>query len=237
MSLVTNINDVSFYSGHAIDKIVRVYTGTYNSATDLTARVGDIDTAYVYRIPHNIGRPMFCELITSLDGGTTYTDGGLDRLVFCDADYIYIFNSLSAPGTDVVTYKVWCSWIDNYDTTNPAIDVQNYNSLPTQFDSRVNYQKVYDQNVLDYSAGTFGSTQTQSIIHPLGYVPNAKVFFEAFPNEVWTLNAGGASNPYNYSSTQDECTLEIYTDRIDVKMFRYSNTAKRAWYRIFYDEG
>lgn len=237
MSLTTNINDVSFYSGHAIDKIVRVYTGSYNAATDLTARVGDFTTAYVYRIPHDVGRPMFCELITSINGGSSYTDGGLSRLAFCDANYVYIFNSIGAAGTDVVTYKVWCSWIDNYDSTNPTIDVVNYSSTPVQFDSRVNYQKIYDQNVLNYSAGTFGSTQTNSVLHPFGYVPNAKVFFEAFPNEVWSLNAGGALNQFNYDSAQDECTLEIYSDRIDVKMFRYSNTAKRAWYRLFYDEG
>ena len=229
-----NPTATAFISQKPIDKIVRIFTGTYNAATDLIARVGTLDTAYVYRIAHGLPRPVACEMIASTNGGAVYTDGGSTggRIAFSDSTYVYIVNSLSLPGADVVTYKVWCSWIDDYDTTNPFITAQSYTSVPTQFDSRLNYQKIFDQNVLNFTPGTFGSAETKTVTHTLGYTPNAKVFFEAFPNEVWPLNAG---QQFTYDGAQDECRLSIYSDRIDVSMDRFSNAAKRAWYRIYYD--
>lgn len=234
MSFLDNLTNVAFASPKPVDKIVRVFTGTYNAATDLTARVGTIDTAYVYKIAHGLTRPVTCEIITSTNGGSTYVDGGANngKIAFSDNTYVYILNSLSAPGVDSVVYKVYCSWIDDYDTTNPAIEAVQYTTVPTQFDSRLNYQKISDQNVLNFSAGTFGSIETKTVLHPLGYAPNAKVFFEAFPNEVWPLNA---SSQFQYDFAQDECTLSIYSDRIDINMFRFSNAAKRAWYKVYYD--
>ncbi len=228
-----SLADASFISSRPIDKIVRVFTGSYSSG-DLTTRSGDLATPYVYRFAHDLPRPVACELIFSADGGTTWEDGGINKIAFSDSTYIYIFHGYATSGTPV-QYKVYCSWIDDYDSDNPIIDVTQYTDDPVQFDSRVNYQKIAEQNVLTFPGGTGGSTSSQSIPHTLGYAPNAKVYFEAFPNEVWPLNAGGATNIFNYDSSQDECALFIYSNRMDIDMYRYSNTSKRAWYRMYYD--
>lgn len=220
MFLTSSASDVAFASATPIDKIVRIFTGTYQSA-DLITRVGDIATAYVYRIPHGLPRPVACELITSTDGGTTW-DLGINKIAFSDSTYVYIFHGYAASGP--VMYKAYCSWIDDYDSTNPLIDRINYAEQPIQFDSRANYQKIYDQDEITVNG-------TTSITHPLGYAPNSKVFFAAFSGEVWPLNYGGVRNAYLYDSTQVEAKNEIYSDRIDIT----TSASARCWYRIYYD--
>lgn len=224
--------NVAFYSGFEVDKVVRVYTGQYSSG-DLITRVGDFATAYVHRIPHDVGRPMMCEVLTSSNGGASY-DSGVSQVAFSDSSYVYIFHGYATTGTPV-DYKVYCSWIDDYDDTNPLVETQQYTSEPVQFDSGANYQKIRDQDVLSFTPGTFGATETQTIDHDLGYTPNVKVFFEAFSGEVWPLNIGGARNPLLYTSTQDECQADIYDDRVEITYYKFSNDTRRAWYRLYYD--
>lgn len=239
MSFLNNLTSVAFTSEKPVDKLVRVFTGAYTSS-DLITRVGSIGTAYLYRIPHGLTRPIACELLWSSDNGASWNDGGTlnaassQRLAFSDSTYAYIFEGYSAP-VGTILYKVYGSWIDNYDTTNPLVSVQSYTSLPTQFDSRLNYQKIDDQNVLSFAGGTFGSSLSQVVLHPLGYAPNTKIFFEAVTGEVWPLNAGGASNFFLYDASQDECRLSITSSQITVTMDRYSGISRRAWYRIYYD--
>lgn len=228
---ISSPTSAAYYSGYEVDKVVRVYEGTYASA-DLITRSG-FSTAYVYRFAHDLDRPMMCDIIQSTDGGTTW-DSGVGSFAFCDSTYVYIFSGFSASISDTM-YKIYGTWIDDYDATNPTIDTVSYTSEPTQFDSRLNYQKVERYGELSFDPGTFGSTQTRTITHNLGYTPNVKVFFEAFSGEVWPLNIGGARNPVLYDSAQDECAAEIYSTYIDVTMYRYSNATRRAWYRVYYD--
>lgn len=239
MSLVDNINDVAYSSEFSIDKIVRIFTGTYNRVTDVTTRVytfaGSPYNVYVYRIAHGLTRPLACEMIDSEDGGTTYVDSGIRRIAFCDSTYIYIFDAQGSAGVGTVNYKVWGSWIDDYDATNPLVDTVSYTNLQTQFDSRLNYQKIFNRTALSFTGGTLGATETQSINHPFAYTPNAKVWFEAFTNEVWPLNAGGASNLFNFDDAQDECQLFIDSNSVDIKMTKFSGLARRVWPKVFYD--
>lgn len=239
VSLVSNINHVSFASPYSVDKIVRIFTGSYNRASDVVARsytlAGSPYTAYFYRIAHGLTRPLACEMIDSIDGELTYRDAGIDRIALSDSTYIYIFDAQGSKGVGTVNYKVWGSWIDDYDATNPLVSTITYSSRPIQFDSRVNYQKIFDQNVLNFTAGTFGASETQSVGHPFSYTPNAKVWFEAFTGEVWPLNAGGLSNPFNVDDSQDECQLFIDSDSVDIKMLKFSGVARRAWYKVYYD--
>lgn len=235
MAIADNVNDVSFYSGYKVDKIVRIFSGTYNRATDMTTRVYSIGNVQVYRIAHGLTRPVACEMIDSEDGGTTYFDGGIRRVAFSDSTYVYIFDKVGAVGAGTVNYKVWCSWIDDYDTSNPYVTPAQYTDTKTQFDSRLNYQKIYTAPELSFTAGVFGATETQSIAHPFAYTPNAKVWFEAFPGEVWSLNSGGASNPFLVDNAQNLGEIFIDSNSVDVKMFKFSNTTIRAWVKVFYD--
>ena len=240
MSLVSNATKVSYFSGYINDKLVRVFTGSYNAATDLTERAGDLGPIYVYRIAHGLTRPVFCELLWSDDGGTTFYDMGVGNLAgsakiaFSDSTYVYIFHGYSTAAA-TITYKVYCSWIENYDATDPLVDTISYTNAPIQFDSRLNFQKIYLQDELSFTPGTFGTTETQSISHPLGYTPNVKFYFEPFTNEVWPANGGGSSNFFLYDFEQDEAELEIYDSRVDFIINKFSNATRRGWYRIYYD--
>lgn len=244
MSLASPQN-VAFSNDLVIDKIVRVYTGTYDPSTDCISRTYDYfgTPAYMwlYRIPHGLTRPVFCELLHSINGGTTFYEGGLNsKLAFSDSTYVYILHSViygssATPSSQTVTYKVYCSWIDDYDNTNPLVETETYNSEPVLFDSRKNYQKILSQDEIEFTAGTFGTRETITVNHNLGYTPNVKVYFEAFDNEVWPLNAGGNTNPFLADGSQNECELFIKENTVEVTAVKNSNTAIRAWPRIYYD--
>ncbi len=245
MSLSSNVNEISYYSEYSIDKIARIYTGSYNSATDVISRnytlAGSPYTVYLYRILHGMTRPLACELQWSIDGGVTYIDGGaysapaVSKIAFSDSTYVYIFDAQGIAGVGTVNYRLYCSWIDNYDNTNPLETVETYSDVPQQFDSRENYQKIQNQDVVSFTPGTFGAIETQVIANPLGYTPNVKVWFEAFAGEVWPLNAGGTSNLFLVDDAQDESSLSIGTNNFSITMRKFSNTTKRAWYKQYYD--
>lgn len=229
-----------------IDKIVRIFTGSFNASTDTITRnytlSGAPNAVKMYRIPHGLTRPVACELLWSINGDIDegiFYDGGMwdlsnrSAIAFSDSTYIYIIPPTTS--SLVVPYKVYCSWIDDYDATNPTVQTRTYSDVPQLFDSRVNYQKIKDYGVVTFTAGTAGSQQTISLAHGLTYTPNVKVFFEAFTGEVWPLNAGGATNLFNIDDSQEECQLAIDTDSVDITMTRFSNIARGAWYKIYYD--
>ena len=130
---------------------------------------------------------------------------------------------------------MFCSWIDNYDTTNPEITAVTYPDNNVLFDSRANLNKVAFQDELTYSPGTFGASEVLTVTHSLGYAPNVKVFFEPFAGEVWQMNTGGTGNGFLYNAAQDECQAEIFANTLSITAFKYSNATRRVWYRIYYD--
>lgn len=240
--LSSDINSkVRYYSGASLDKVVRVFTGTYSSG-DLIARVGSLGTIYVYRIAHGLSRPVFCDLLWSTNSGATWYDNGSytiggtpdGKLAFSDSTYIYIFHGYATTGTPV-DYKVYCTWIDDYDGTNPSVTTQSYTDNQVQYDARLNYQKLYTLTPLTIPAGTFGSTNTQSVIHDVAQVINAKAWFEPFSGEVWPVVAGGASNLFYYDSAQDEAYISIDNNSVDLSVDRFSNASRRAWIKAYYD--
>lgn len=237
MSLVDNISDVAFASTYPVDKIVGVWEGTFNKSSDTTTRTGGAGSIKVFAIPHGYTRPVVVDLLWS-DNGTTWADGGGSigtntSIAFSDSTNIYIVAS-STTGTQ--HYKAIAVWMDEYDTSNPLVDSYISSTKDVLFDSRVNYQKINLEDETTYSPGTFGSSQTISVSHSLGYKPNAKAWFEPFSGEVWPLNSGGAANPFLYDFAQDEAIMEIYSDRIDVIVSRFSNATRKIWFKIYFDE-
>ena len=231
---------VRYYSGAPLDKIVRVYTGFY-SAGNLVARVGSIGTVYVHRIAHGLGRPVFCDLLWSTDNVNWYDNGTYNiggsiqgHIAFSDSTYVYIFHDYATTATPIY-YKVYCSWIDDYDGTNPSIEVQNNGDTPVQYDSRLNYQKIYTVDEKSIPAGTFGSSYSTSTLHDIGTTVNAKGYFQPFAGEVWPVNGGGASNIFLYDNAQDEAVLNISSSSVTMDMSLFSNAARRAWIKVYYD--
>jgi hypothetical protein len=235
MSLANNAGKVSFASQYPVDKIVGVWEGSFDRATDVVKRSGNLGDIYVYKIAHGLTRPVFVDLLWS-DDNTTWADGGVGAgstgevsLAFSDSTYIYIVGSLFATATGTRYYKAIGFWIDSYDTSNPLVPSYMSARKVINFDSRVNYQKIYLQDVL-----TFASASTQTVVYDLSVIPNFRVFFEAFPGEVWPMNTGGASNPYFYHSTQNECSALTTLASLQVTM-DHVPAPSRAWYRIYLD--
>jgi len=227
---------ISFYSGTNIDKIVAVFEGTFNNATDVLTRTGGISSFNYYRIAHGFPIPLFTELLWSTDN-ITYVDGGAganasgqQSISYCDSTYIYIV-APSAVGTTY--YKVICSWITDYDENDYFVDISLLGNKPLVFNSANNYQKIFQEGVLTFDNTGVGPS-TQTVIHDLGYTPNAKVFVEDFSGEVWTVNFGGASNPYNIDVSQMEGNYYVDTTLLSASAFFVTGT-KRMWYRIYYD--
>ena len=228
-----------FTSEQDIDKIVRIFIGSFQFPAQTVARVG-FATINVFAIPHGLGRPVACEMQWAVGKQDWVDNGSQDdnfqgSLAYSDSTNIYIISPLFV-GSGTVFYRVWCSWINDYDATNPLIDVLTYSDTPLVFDSRSNFQKIFKQDVLTFSAGTFGSPQNITVDHNFGFTPNAKVWFEPFAGEVWPLNSGGNSNLFLFHASQDECELRISNTNIEVRYRRFSNAVRKAWYKIYYDE-
>lgn len=230
MSQVTHANDIGFSTTFAVDKIVGIFTGHYASGTDTTTLGGFI---YRYAIPHSFTRPVFCELLWSTDG-INYKDGGSSSgLATSDSSNVYVMTTLPA-GT--IYYKVVCTWIDNYDATNPSITPVLNTTNQVYFDSRYNYQKTYLSGVLTVNGSTIDATT--SVNHNLGYAPNAKVFIEGLPGEVWPAGLYGTANGFAYDfDHQYESHNLITTSQLQITYHTGISGAPtaRIWYRIYLD--
>jgi hypothetical protein len=234
MSQVTNASKIAFSTAFNVDKIVGIYTGSYNSATQTTTLGGYL---YQYAIPHSFTRPVFCDLLVSTDG-VNYQDGGttggtLAGIAYSDASNIYVTTG-NASGT--IFYKVVASWIDNYDTTNPLV-TPVFQGLTNSafFDSRQNYQKTYTAGVV--TATALGTDTLFNIAHSLGYTPNAKLYFEAVSGQVWPQIYGGTNDYWLYATSMSECYEVISSSNLTIDCFpSATGHSTRVWYKIYLDQ-
>jgi len=227
---ITNIDTVSLTSVLPTDKIVKVFTGSFDTAT--SARQNDEFATPVYaklEIPHGFTRPVFTKLRWSRDG-TNWVDGGLGQLrseplvqciTFSDSTNVVLF---STAFTGLVYYQIICFWIDDYDSANPLVDSFSAPDKPIAFDSRLNYQKIVSQSDSTISGAT-------TITHSLGFKPNVWVYFESNSGQVWPAILGGAGNAwlYNYS-TQREIEYSITNSVVNIEV---SGGSARVWCRIY----
>jgi hypothetical protein len=236
MSLV-NQDGIGFASPYYIDKIVRVDEGTFDTATATT--VG----GFLKRtsIAHGFTRPVFTDLLWSVDG-TTWIDGGSGNpgtsnvytISYSDSTNNYI---LTTKTTGTLYYILISFWITDYDDTNP--DVASYfpENTTILFDSRENYQKI-----LDYGTKTMtgSSTVDTPFTNPQpDNKPNSRSFFEAFSGQVWPENFGGVTNPFLYDAT-NQAELVSYTSETDLTNMIIVPVgaglqARRVWYRVYAD--
>lgn len=219
--------NAAFATRYLTDKIIGVYRGSY-SAASATLLGGFL---YQYAIPHPFTRPVYTELLWSVDG-TTYFDSGSSigaqaAIAYADASNLYI-TTLTNVGS--IYYKVICSWIDDYDTSNPSVNPVLDTTNSVYFDSRDNYPKIYSQDVK-----TVSGTSSSTIVHTLTYSPKFKGYVESISGQVWPFNGGGLSNPWLYDPVNHmECYAILDTPSIEL---HYSGPAsnRKVWYRIYYD--
>lgn len=238
--MITNIADTNFATSFEIDKICGTFVGSYN-ASDYNTAVGGggFQNLYIYNIPHTFTRPVFVDMLTSVDNAIYVPQGfALSNteafIAYSDASNIYLLNTDNSS----TTYYYWitCTWINNYDATNPLIvptlqSVEDNTSLTT-FDSRQNYQKILSQNVQTYS----NSTTSATVAHNLGYTPNYKIYFESLSGQVWP-NIGNSSNSL-FIYTLDQALVDGYVDtsNLNLKIQGGSEPNLRVWPRIYFDQ-
>lgn len=224
---------VNFYSGYNIDKIVRVDEGSFDASAATT--IGGF--LKQHSIAHGYSRPLFTDLLWStdnstwIDGGTGQAAGTHDSSIsYSDSTNNYI---LTTKTTGTIYYKVIGYWITDYDGTDPSVADYDTPNNTIQFDSRVNYQKIFNQDVEDISRGG-----TSVVAHNLLYYPNFRVYIEAFSGEVWNMNFGGASNPFLYDlANQAEAEAFVDTTSMTLK-FSSGGTwggTRKMWHKIYYD--
>ena len=228
---LTNIDNVSLYTENLTDKIVDVFTGSFDAATagvQKDSLGNDVYSKLV--IPHGLTRPVFTKLRWSTDNAN-WVDGGLSRspssfdlaIAYSDNTDVVV---LSTKFTGTVYYQVICFWIDDYDGTDPDTPSNFGVDKPLAFDSSLNYQKIIQQGVKTVSG-------SDVVVHSAGYKPNAWVYFESNDGQVWPAILGGISNAwlYNYS-TQREIEYSISSTSLSLLVSGGSGSA-RVWYRIY----
>lgn len=230
MSL-TNQQNIAFSTSYQTDKIVGVYSGSFNTGS--APKLGGY-IAYT-SFSHTFTRPVFTKLQTSTDQVSWIDEnsGDLYAISYSTASQIFV---LHADTGAVIYYRVIAFWIDDYDTTNPLVPPTVGSISNITFDSRLNYQKLAMSGELTIPAGT--ALQTDTINHSLGYKPNVRVFAEAYPGEVWLANFGGVGGNYwDYTGTMLQVEVEINSNNIVLySAMAFSSPASKVWYRIYYDE-
>lgn len=233
MSLLTQAANVVFATKYPIDKIVGIYSGSFNAATDTTAItytfIGSPYQVWWYKIPHTFTRPVFCDLLTSTDD-TTYTNN--TSIAFSDSSYLYIYAGQGIAPSGTIYYKLVASWIDNYDNTNPAITPVIPGNTAF-FDSRQNYQKIYLQNVVSLANGA-----STSITHALGYQPNAKVYMECFSGQVWPCHTGGTNDAFLFADSENTGYFSMTNSALSIQCDTNASSfgVSRFWYRVYLDK-
>ncbi len=229
MSL-TNQQNIAFSTSYQTDKIVGVYSGSFD--TNTAPQLGGY-IAYT-TVAHGLTRPVFTKLQTSSDG-TNWQDGNSANqyaISYSTTTHIYV---LSAASVGTIYYRVVAFWIDDYDTTNPLVPPTVGSTSNITFDSRLNYQKVAFQGVLTIPAATLAVTNT--ITHNLGYKPTVRVYNEMKTGEVWLANyGGGISNYWVYDLAMVEADVSVTDTTLVIDSYGgITSPATRVWYVVYYD--
>lgn len=234
-----NFNGVAFASDRQIDKIVRVDEGSFTAGTDTTTVGGFLER---YDISHGYTRPVFTDLLWSADN-VTWIDGGAGQaansfnsaISYSDSSQIHI---LTTQTSGTVYYKLISFWIPDYDDTNPFVEPYAAKNNTILFDSRLNYQKIQQSGDIEFNgAGTETVTNNEILVDK----PNYRVFFEAFPDEVWPANFGGVRNPFLYDFT-NQAELNTSTSSTTLSMTLTlpggaADQTRKVWYRLYEDAG
>lgn len=233
MSPQVNIADINFATEYDIDKIVGIYQGSFNAATQTTPIVytfiSSPYTVWYYEIPHQFGQPIFCEVLTSTDN-ITFTNTA--SIAFSDSSTIYIYAGQGIAPTGIIYYKLVASWITGYSILTPSITpvIQGTSSL--YYSSIANSQKIFLDDVVPLVNNT-----TTNIPHNLGYYPNCKVFMECFTGQVWPCHTGGSSDVFFFADNENTGYFNITTSNIEILCDQRlaSFGPSRFWYRIYLD--
>lgn len=228
MSQLDHVDDIAFSTAFLTDKICGIFTGSFAGASTTVLSPGGF--MYQFIIPHSFTRPVMCDTLISTDGGASFDP--LGAITYSDSSDLYI-NVLD--NTLHYVYKVVCTWIDNYDNTNPLVPAALSSTTGATFDTRYNYQKILQSDVLTLTSANSSVNVPYS---NSGNLSNYKVFFESLPGQVWPMINGGSQDPW-LNDTAHQWEIDPAVNDTELQIF-YSGGASaassfRAWYRIYWD--
>ena len=237
-----SFSNIVLSTKYKTDKIVFSKTGSVDIST-LPDKFNDgFWVVKKLEIPHGMTRPLFINFRFKIDADTKWRTGGSaeDCLGYSDSTYLTIMINNITTGT--LYYEVFGSWIDDYDATNPLVNVTNIISTKL-FDSRLKYRKIIlDSSVVLPGGAGIGSTEI-SIPHTLGYSPTYQVYFDGMPNEVWQSHSGGLQDPWGISNIgglavdDSDCYVRSTTTDLVISVYgrNFGVDDVKVWYRIFGD--
>lgn len=239
MSQTDHASNIAFSTAFLADKICAIKTGNFTAST---ANVGGF--LYQYAIPHSLSRPAFMDGLFSSDDATFVSSGLTDNLysyiTYSDSSNFYI---LTTANSGAIYYKLVATWVDDYDATNPLVSADISTGLPSittpNFDSRQNYQKIFYQQMHTVDNPGVGVSAHFPVPHNLGYIPNYKIYFEAFPGQVWPSISGGSADIWLYDFVgQYECWGIMDDTNLTVYYTPGSGSAGnlKVWVRIYFDQ-
>lgn len=235
-----SVADFYFNTEYEIDKIIATYSGTIASSAPTSG--GGSTTASASHT-HGFGDSTYYQGVFSVDGGTTWNDFGAD-IPYTGGTYLAIQTvEVDAVVTTTAATVTVTNFYDYANSRGVAYTVQyklylmakNTMASPitpsnqvenTNFDTRLNYQKVAfsGSTTLNVSAGSTGST---SVAHNLGYVPNVRAFW---------FDSGSSTtcrSIRNYAQVKiGTSNVTFYTDQGGFSGFGVNGTIQ---YRIYYD--
>ena len=238
MSLTNPLNANIALPAYDIDKIVGIYEGSFNAATQTTQVTytlsGFANYVWYYEIAHSFGRPVFCELLTSTDN-KTWTNNA--SIAFSDSTKLYIYAGVSAvintPPAGTIYYRLIASWITGYNNLTPAITPVIQGSSGLYYNSVANQQKIFKTQLFNISQGNTGG-----VAHNLGYYPNVKLFMECFSGQVWPCHTGLSNDIFKVDDTMNTGYYNVTTSVVNVFLDANINSwgTSRLWCRIYLDQ-
>lgn len=249
-NLLSNIDKVAYTTYFDAEKIVKTFKGSFRYSTDTVTRsytlAGAPYNVQVFKIAHGFTRPVFVEMLWSLDnsfyvvGGARFDTSGNSAIAYSDSSFVYIMINDVGAGTPVY-FRVICSWISDYDDTNPS--VPSFQDLPANYTqvltSRAVIPAVVKRGVINASTSSAFLVNVEgTVAHGLGYSPSCRAYIESFSGEVWPLNYGGTMNPYLVDDDQVEAQIFATTTQFISDMIMKSvNGTRRMWYVLYAKQG
>ena len=234
MSLIDNARDVLFASSLDIDKVLGIYTGTFELPS---SGVAGTDNTVTTEITTNIDETTFFYGIYSIDGGDNWNifNTNIDHVesedLTVNPEGEYVVLGQSEPNkftmTAVNTSDFTATLFFDYDVMYKValLSRPNQGDVEIQtitndiwFDSRKNYQKIAVDSVTD----TDGTDVVNVISHNLGYIPKVTAFIEA--SDV-LLDSGSiiySANSLNVAITTTNVTVTVsgtYTGTLYTRIY------------------
>lgn len=233
MTTLTNPKNANLSTTYDTDKIVGIYAGSFDAATQTTSISYTFNglpySVWYYEIAHIFTQPVFCDVLTSTDG-VTYTNNA--SIAFSDSTKLYIYAGQGSAPSGTIYYKLVATWINGYSALTPAVTpvIQGVSGL--YYKSTANTPKIYLENVV-----SIVNNATSSVTHNLGYQPQAKVYMECFSGQVWPCHTGGSNDTFLFADSEN--TGYFYTSSTALTMFCDQNAssfgASRFWYKVYID--